>query len=290
MWQSLRVSFPAREFVASSRFTTAPRQGLWFMFRGRELLVSADFALPDEITPSELGLVAVRTQYLGLWGPTPCFAAELAAEASAPLGMQYCNLLALYGRLDPARMSLAGRAVQVMEWDRTHQFCGACGTPTRPHEQSRARVCPRCALEHYPRVSPAMIVAVERGEEVLLARSPHFPAGIYSTLAGFVDPGESVEEAVHREVFEETGVRIENLRYYASQPWPFPNSLMLGFWADYVSGEVVPEPGEIEHAAFFHVDALPSLFPGRISVGAQLLADFCRRHGRAYPGDERGSG
>src|SRR5205085_942149 len=148
--------------------------------------------------PSELGVVAVRTQYLGLLGQTPCYAAELAEDAAPPAGMQFLDLRALYTRLDAELMSLAARALQVMDWDRTHQFCGKCGSPTEPHAHSRARVCPRCGLEHYPRVSPAMIVAVERGEEVLLARSPHFPPDLYSTLAGFVDPGESVEEAVHR--------------------------------------------------------------------------------------------
>ena len=182
-------------------------------------------------------------------------------------------------------MAVAGRAVQIVEWDRTHQFCGACAAPTVLHERVRARVCtnPACKLEAYPRLSPAMIVAVERGEELLLARSPHFPAGIYSVLAGFVDPGESVEDAVHREVFEETAVRVANVRYFASQPWPFPNSLMLGFQADYAGGDVVPEPGEIEHAAFFHVDALPPLFPGNVSISQWLIADFVRRHGRAMP-------
>ncbi|MDB4990937.1 MAG: diphosphatase [Myxococcaceae bacterium] len=277
------------KFVASARFTRTPEAGLWFMFRQRALLVSAALTPPEGITPFELGLVPVRTQFLGELGGTPCFAAELVADATAPVGLQFLDLLTLYRRTSSELMMLIGRALQIVEWDNTHQFCGRCGAPTEPHAHSRARVCTqgRCGLEQYPRVSPAMIVAVERGEEVLLARGPHFPPGIYGTLAGFVDPGESAEDAVHREVFEETGVRVENVRYCASQPWPFPHSLMLGFWADYVSGEVVPEAGEIEHAAFFHVDALPKLFPGRISVGSQLLADFCRRHGRPFPGDSR---
>jgi NAD+ diphosphatase len=274
-------------FVPSSRFGAVPVPGLWLVFRARALLVSDTFEIPEGITPSELGLLPLRTQYLGELGGSPCFSAEVASDSTPPSGTSFVDLRTLYGRLSGEHMSLSARAVQIMDWDRDHQFCGRCAAPTEPHTSSRARVCSneRCGLEHYPRISPAMIVAVERGEEVLLARSAHFPPGIYSTLAGFVDPGESVEEAVHREVFEETGVRVDNLRYYGSQPWPFPGSLMLGFWADYVSGEIVPEPGEIEHAAFFHVDALPGLFPGRISVGSQLLADFCRRHGRAFPGD-----
>jgi NAD+ diphosphatase len=272
-----------RSFIASSSFAVPPARGSWFVFRQRELLVTESFAIPSDTTPAELGLSPLRTQLLGELGPTPCFSAELAADVEPPSGMRFYDLLRLFGRVEPELLSLAGRAVQIMEWDRTHQFCGACGASTVPHPQARSRVCSRseCALAQYPRVAPAMIVAVERGPEILLARSPHFPPGIYSTLAGFVDPGESVEEAVHREVFEETGVRIENLRYFGSQAWPFPNSLMLGFFADYVRGELVLEEGEIEDAAFFHVDALPNMFPGRVSISQQLVADFVKRNARA---------
>lgn len=289
MWQLACVMTDTPGFVPSPLFATTPRKGMWLVFRQRELLVSARYELLSGITPSELGLAPLRTQYLGTLAGEGCFSAEVASDAAPPRDMQFLDLRRLYGRLREPLMAVAARAVQVMYWDRTHQFCGACGAATLPHASARARVCTAagCGLEQYPRVSPAMIVAVERGEELLLARSPHFPAGIYSALAGFVDPGESVEDAVHREVFEETAVRVDNLRYYASQPWPFPGSLMLGFWADYVSGEVVPEAGEIEDAAFFHVDRLPKMFPGRVSVGQQLIADFCRRHGRPFPGDSR---
>ena len=272
-------------FVPSQNVRAEVGRGLWFAFRKRELLVSDAFALPALDSLAALGLEPARTQFLGHLGGEPCYAAELASDASPPPGAQFRDLRQLFGRLREELMAVAGRAVQIVEWDRTHQFCGACAAPTVLHERVRARVCtnPECKLEAYPRLSPAMIVAVERGEELLLARSPHFPAGIYSVLAGFVDPGESVEDAVHREVFEETAVRVANVRYFASQPWPFPNSLMLGFQADYAGGDVVPEPGEIEHAAFFHVDALPPLFPGNVSISQWLIADFVRRHGRAMP-------
>jgi len=272
-----------REFVPSPLFNSAPRAGLWFVFRRRELLVDEQYRPLEDVLPEQRGLSVLRTQFLGELGAVPCFAAHVHDDAPAPAGMSFFDLRALLGRMQHELVLLAGRAVQIAEWDRTHRFCGACGAGTEPHPSSRARVCPVCKLEQYPRVAPAMIVCVERGPEVLLARGPHFPPGIYSTLAGFVDPGESAEQAVHREVFEETGVRVHNLRYYASQPWPFPHSLMLGYWADYESGDIVPEAGEIEHAAFFHVDALPKMFPGRFSVGQQLLADFCARHGRTLP-------
>lgn len=271
-------------FAPSSRFALPAQHGTWFLFRRRELLVFDDATLPTGRGAELFGLAALRTQYLGQLGVTPCFSAELAADVEAPPGMAFLDLRTLYGRLSLELLSLAGHAVQVMDWDRTHRFCGACGAETRPHERMRARVCTDCGLEHYPRVAPAMIVLVERGLEVLLARSPHFPAGMFSALAGFVDPGESLEECVHREVREETGVRVANLRYFGSQQWPFPHSLMLGFFADYDTGEITPEPGEIEAAAFFHVDALPAVLPSRLSIASQLLAAFCARHGRAYPG------
>lgn len=270
-------------FVPSTAFTSISTGGVWFAFRRRALLLTEQFELPRGPSLNALGLEVVRAQLLGHVDGEPHLSAELPANIEPPPGMQFVELRPLFGKLSPELMALAGRAVQVMDWDRNHQFCGACGTPTRPHAQQRSRVCPSCGLEAYPRISPAMIVAVERGDEILLARGPQTPPGIYSTLAGFVDPGESVEEAVHREVFEETGLQVNNVRYFGSQPWPFPNSLMLGFLADYESGEIVCQPDEIEDAKFFRFDALPTLYPGTISISKWLIADFLRRHGRELP-------
>ena len=272
-------------FVPSTQTQARHDHGLWFAFRKRELLVLEDWTVPSGPSLEFHGVSPVRVQFLGHLGEQACYSAELAADVSPPPGAQFRDLRQLYGRVPEEIMAVSGRAVQIMEWDRTHQFCGACGSPTEPHAKTRSRVCinPACKQEHYPRLSPAMIVAVERGPELLLARSPHFPAGMYSVLAGFVDPGESAEEAVHREVFEEAGVRVKNVRYYGSQPWPFPNSLMLGFQADYESGELVIDRDELEDAGFFHVDALPGIRRGRISISQWLIQDFCTRHGRQLP-------
>jgi len=139
-------------------------------------------------------------------------------------------------------------------------------------------LCPDCKVPQYPRLSPAMIVTVERDREILLARGPHFPPGIYSCLAGFVEPGESAEQAVEREVFEETGIHVGEVRYFGSQPWPFPNSLMLGFTAQYESGEIVLEDEEIEDARWFHADDMPNFFPGRMSISQWLIHDFLERN------------
>jgi NAD+ diphosphatase len=167
---------------------------------------------------------------------------------------------------------VAGRAAQVLEWDRAHRFCGVCGTPTEPVAHERSRRCPACGQVAYPRVSPAMMVLVWRPGEVLLARAPHFAPGMYSALAGFVEAGESIEQCVEREVAEEVGVRVTDLRYFGSQSWPFPHSLMIAFTARWAGGEIVPEPGEIEDARWYALDALPAI-PPRFSVSGHLIRD-----------------
>ena len=178
-------------------------------------------------------------------------AAGVRRRPSLPTGMAFHGLRRLWGRLDEEAWRLAGRAVQIVEWDRNHRFCGRCGAATARQAGGAFARLPRCGLQHFPRISPAVIVRVERGDEILLARSPHFAPGVYSTLAGFVEPGESLEETVVREVREEVGVEVTNIRYFGSQPWPFPHSLMIGFVADWESGEIRPQEGEIEDAGWF---------------------------------------
>jgi NAD+ diphosphatase len=250
---------------------------LVFAFRKRELLVTHEGQLPGVEMIDALGVVAVRRQYLGALDGSHCYSLELESDHAVPEGMAFRDLRMLFGSLDSPLHALAGRAVQVVEWDRTHQFCGACGAKTMLSESDRSRTCPSCKIPMYPRLSPAVIMAVERGDEILLGRSAHFPAGIFSVLAGFVEPGEKAEEAVVREVFEETGIVVDDVRYFSSQPWPFPNSLMLGFNARYVSGEITLEDDEVVEADWFPVNALPKTFPGNISISQWLLNDFIER-------------
>ncbi len=198
-----------------------------------------------------------------------------------PSGMAFLGLRKLWTLLPEDVWSLAGRAVQIVEWDLNHRFCGRCGAPTQRRSAELSRTCTACGLQHFPRISPAVIVRVERGDEVLLARSPHFAPGVYSTLAGFVEPGESLEDTILREIQEEVGVTVTNLRYFGSQPWPFPNSLMVGFVADYAEGEITPQEGEIEDARWFTVDDLPGL-PSKLSIARALLDDWIAR--RPHPG------
>ncbi|MEN9506632.1 MAG: pyrophosphatase [Actinomycetota bacterium] len=185
------------------------------------------------------------------------------------------DLYSYFGRASELEWAIAGRAVQVAEWARTHRFCGRCGTPTEPSANDRSMRCPACGLLAYPRLAPAMITLVTRGEpgpdqEALLARGVQFRAPMYSCLAGFVEPGESLEQSVVREVREEVGVDVVNPRYWGSQPWPFPHSLMLGFRADWSSGEIVCDPAEILDAQWYRKDSLPSI-PPRISIARKLI-------------------
>ncbi len=170
--------------------------------------------------------------------------------------------------------SIVGKANQILDWYTTHRFCGRCGTPTQHHSSERAVFCPSCKSHYYPRINPCAIVLVVRGRQVLLARSARFRSGFFSCLAGFIEVGESAEDTVLREVKEEVGILVNNIRYLKSQSWPFPSQLMLGFIADYQSGEIVPEPGEIEEAGWYDIDNLPNVpIPG-ISVAGELIEHY----------------
>ena len=247
---------------------------LWFAFQGSQILVvrgAQTASVPSASDPREFGLAPQRSQYLGILGEQHCFACELEANVALPAGMQFSGLRALFGALDDSLFALAGRAFQIVDWNRSHQFCGHCGTPTEPKANERARVCPNCGQSHYPRIAPAVMALVRRGNELLLARSPHFPPGMYSALAGFVEPGETLEQTLVREVREEVGIEVANLRYFASQPWPFPHSLMIAFYADYAGGEITPDPSEIEAAGWFTADRLPQALPSKISISRRLI-------------------
>lgn len=257
---------------------TASDNGLWFIFHRGNLLVYNEHAapmlpLPADVLSGGIDIDRGAARFVGMLGDMPVWAAR-AASPQAPRGHAFENMRALFNRLPDDMLAIGGRAVQMLEFDRTHHFCGACGTPTEIHEGGRSRKCPACGETYYPKVSPAMMVLIKRdlptGRELLLARSARFQRGMYSALAGFVEPSESIEECIHREALEEVGVKVRNLRYFSSQGWPFPNSLMIAYVADYDSGEIVPQEGEIEDARWFGLDELPGL-PHRLSIARRLV-------------------
>lgn len=258
-------------FVPAHRPPADPSPLGWqLVFHDRQLLLPEDEAAALQPLPAAAfdGDPAERL-YLGRLDAVDCWAFTLAA---VPPGWRAVPLRSAMMGFDAERLALAGRAAQVLEWDRAHRFCGVCGTPTARQAHERGRACPACGHVAYPRISPAMMALVWRDGELLLARAPHFAPGMYSALAGFVEPGESLEECVAREVEEEVGVRVRNLRYFGSQSWPFPHSLMLAFTAEWDGGEIVPQPEEIEHAAWYPIDALPKI-PPRFSIAGHLIRD-----------------
>ena len=251
---------------------------LWFLFRGDRLLVvdGEVVRVPRVSVPEDLGLDAPFKWEVGALNGSRCWTGEVPPEAEAPEEMAFRDLRGIFASVNEEFFGVAGRAKQVVAWHSTHRFCGRCGGETEPFAGEMAMRCTRCGMMHYPRVSPAVIVRVRRGDQVLLARSPGFPPGLYSVLAGFVEPGESIEDTVRRELREEVGIEVDNLRYFGSQSWPFPNSLMIAFTADYAGGQLTPEPGEIEAAAWYAPDQLPQL-PPRVSIARRMIDDFARK-------------
>jgi len=244
-----------------------------------EVRVDAAGARPPRASElAAAGVPLADGHYLGRLDGEDVFG--LAAPGAPPEGLGERGLRSLYGKLDELRFTIAGRAVQIVEWDRTHRHCGRCGAATTLGAEERVRICPSCGLRAFPRVAPAVIVLVHRGERVLLARAANFPAAFYSTLAGFVEPGESLEECVAREIREEVGVDVTRLRYFGSQPWPFPHSLMVGFHAEWNGGEIAIDGKEIADAGWYGVDDLPPL-PSGISIARRLIDDWLEaRKGR----------
>lgn len=195
---------------------------------------------------------------------------------AAPAPLESAGLRELFGMVVDEELGWASRAVQLAGFHQDHRFCGRCGSPAKPSSAEHARVCTGCGATVYPRLSPAVIVLVERGDACLFARSPHFPPGVYSAIAGFVEPGETAEHVVERELAEECGVAVTDIRYAGSQPWPFPHSLMLGFVATYAGGEVRVDGVEVEDAGWFRADALPPLPPPG-SIARRLIEEFVER-------------
>jgi NAD+ diphosphatase len=248
-------------------------EGRIFAVSGQELCVVRDdggaVRVPWGATDGAL--------YLGELDGEPCFARALSHDDAAPEGTSRVALRQLFGALPDEVFGIAGRALGLTAWDRDHRFCGRCGAETERSAVERVRTCMRCNHGAYPRLSPAVIMLVERDGKALLARNARFTLPFFSTLAGFVEVGETLEQAVAREVAEEAGVAIDDIRYFGSQPWPFTGSLMIGFTARWAGGEIVADPTELADAGWFAPDAIPHV-PPKLSIARELIDDFVRRH------------
>jgi NAD+ diphosphatase len=244
-----------------------------YAFRDGELVLTATRTIPSL---GDLTLPVVRRQFLGRLDGVESYSAEI--DPAAALGERLVSepLRTAFGHLDEEVWILAGRASQIVAWERDHAHCGRCGRPTSHLPRERARHCDVCGLSAYPRIAPAVIVLVQRGRDALLCRGAAFPRPWYSTLAGFVEPGETLEQAVAREVAEEAGITIRDIHYFASQPWPFPNSLMVGFTAGYAGGELRLDPAELADGGWYPPDALPDV-PPLPSIARRLINDWLVR-------------
>ncbi|NDL67739.1 NAD(+) diphosphatase [Anaerotalea alkaliphila] len=247
----------------------------WMLFSPEGILVLRDgegYAFPEGEWPAG-GLL--RQGYVGVYQGREVRWGELAKgfDPQAWVGEReilWTDLRALAGIVDSACWMAAGRAYQLMDFERTHLYCGRCGTPTEKVPTENARACPACGLTVYPRIAPATITAILSGDRILLAHNKRFANNVYSLVAGFVEPSETFEECAAREIREEVGVEVENIRYFGSQTWPFPHSIMVGMVADHAGGEIVPDGEEIDDARWFGKDDLPNL-PPKVSIARKMI-------------------
>lgn len=250
----------------------------WFVFKNERLLVDThaeEVRIPYIADIRQFHITPVRTQYLGKLNGTHCYSAEV--DQNPPEGLAFQGLRSLFECVPEDLFWTAGRAFQIMNWDRNHQYCGRCGQPTQPMKGERAKQCLQCGLIHYPRLSPAIIVAVVKENQLLLAHAPRFPKSLYSVIAGFVEPGETFEECVRREVKEEVSIDVAAIRYFGSQSWPFPHSLMVAFTAQYAGGTIQVDGVEITDAGWFTREHLPDI-PGKASISRKLIDWFVANH------------
>jgi NAD+ diphosphatase len=226
-----------------------------------------------------------RLLFMGLWKDTAVFALDMEGQtdpADGPLqGMgRFEDLRAIALDMAGADAAMAATAKAMFEWRRRHRHCANCGEPSQPMDGGWKRFCPSCKTEHFPRTDPVVIMLAIRGERCLLGRQAAWPKGMFSALAGFLEPGESIEEACAREIFEEAGLRTERVRYHSTQPWPYPSSLMIGLMAEVEEGEATPDQTELEEVRWFTRQEARELIgaslpgaraPGSMAIAYQLI-------------------
>ncbi|GBF33323.1 NADH pyrophosphatase [Desulfocucumis palustris] len=251
---------------------------LWFLFYDNKLLIKINndtLSIPGREDLTALEIQLRREIYIGRLYDSPCFAAEFSGEPlSLPGGFDYLSLRELLNKSEDDIFRVAGRGYQIINWARKHQFCGKCGGPTKNKPDELAKECTVCGTVSFPRISPAVIVAIVKEDKLLLARNIKFPSSFYSVLAGFVEPGETLEECVQREVKEEVGIEVKNIKYFGSQSWPFPDSLMIAFTAEYAGGEIAVDNMELSHADWFSSRNMPAKIPDKKTIAGRLIEWF----------------
>ena len=259
-------------FVRTDTIVESSSAPLYLLFFENALLVDSEEAIAHLSAEDVANITPNQHFFLGMNNDTPVYAVVADTEESAPEGTSFIALRTLYKSYDDNTFAMTSLASQVCRWDREHRFCGSCGTATETLDYEFGKKCPSCGSLHYPTISPAIIVAIKKGNQVLLAQNYKWvESGLFSTLAGFVEPAETIEHAVGREVMEEVGVSVKNIEYVASQSWPFPGSLMLGFVAEYESGDLTPDGEEIIAAGWYDLGTLPEVIPNKKAIARSLI-------------------
>lgn len=252
-----------------------PLKTRWLIIQNNAfILINENDSFPENMDILPLQSLFLRSFHLGVIEGVEYHCAELDTHVKIPPQFKTILLKQALSLIYPHQFAMGVKAYSVIHWDKNHQFCGRCGAATTHRTKNFDRTCTSCHLSFFPRISPSIIVLIYKDDHLLMARSPHFPEGVYALIAGFVDVGETLEEAVHREIQEEVGIKVKNLSYFGSQPWPFPDSLMIAFRAEYHSGDIIIDNDEIEDAGWYRYDNLPGRPSTPISISSILIEDF----------------
>ena len=273
------ISLNNQFIFVPENINNSSESSLSIIIRNQEFLTSKQSEIlifeDDDLKWSEMKFI--DTQFLGFLNDKPCFIRELTPDSLFSDQAMLAPLRTLLGRMPDALFSICSRSLQLTDWKSNNKFCGVCGSKMKGHETERAMYCDCNNILIYPKISPCIIVLVTNGEKILLAHNKNFPGNFYSTLAGFIEAGESAEDAIHREIFEEVKVKVKNIEYFGSQSWPFPSQLMLGYHAEYSEGEIKPDGVEIDNADWFHFENLPQGPTGNISMSGQLIESYINK-------------
>ena len=273
------ISLNNQFIFVPENINNSSESSLSIIIRNQEFLTSKQSEIlifeDDDLKWSEMEFI--DTQFLGFLNDKPCFIRELTPDSLFSDQAMLAPLRTLLGRMPDALFSVCSRSLQLTDWKSNNKFCGVCGSKMKGHETERAMYCECNNILIYPKISPCIIVLVTNGEKILLAHNKNFPGNFYSTLAGFIEAGESAEDAIHREIFEEVKVKVKNIEYFGSQSWPFPSQLMLGYHAEYSEGEIKPDGVEIDNADWFHFENLPQVPTGNISISGQLIESYINK-------------
>lgn len=261
-----------KDFVPSiKKSENTGNNKLYLIFRGNDLLINREKeSLPGDGEISSLDLDSLKPVYPGSFAGDEVVTAIVPDDFDAPEKLEFIRTFDALKIIDDCYFSIVSYAFHLATWDRANRFCGTCGKPTTDSDKDRFKICSVCGTTVYPRISPAVVVGVTRGDEILLARAHYFPEDFFSIVAGYVEPGENLTECLEREVLEETGIKVKNISYFGSQPWGLSGSLMIGFTAEYESGEIKIDEEEIAEAYWFPFHKLPHL-PPEASLSRQII-------------------